>query len=42
MGSGDASWAVAMWHVLVDGVNAHVVGLLGFPLVFSSFGLLGF
>ena len=26
MGSGGASWAVATWRVLVDGVNAHIWG----------------
>ena len=40
MGSGGASWAVATWHVLVDGVNAHTCGIIGFPADFSV--LLGF
>ena len=40
MGSGGASWAVATWHVLVDGINAHTCGNIGFPASFLVF--LGF
>ena len=40
MGSGGASWAVATWHVLVDGINAHTCGNIGFPAGFLVF--LGF
>ena len=35
MGSGGASWAVATWHVLVDGVNAHTWGDLWVSRWFS-------
>ena len=37
MGSGGDSWAVATWHVLVDGVNAHTCGTIGFPVGFQFF-----
>ena len=31
MGSGGTSWAVATWHVPVDGVNVLTCGTIGFP-----------
>ena len=42
MSSGGVSWAVATWHVPVDGVNVLACGAMGFSLVSSSFGLLNF
>ena len=35
MGSGGASWVVATWRVLVDGINAHTWGIFGFPAGFQ-------
>ena len=35
MGNGGTSWAVATWHVLVDGVNAHTWGDLWVSRWFS-------
>ena len=32
--SSGASWAVAMWHVSVDGVNVLTYGAIGFPAGF--------
>ena len=40
MGNGGVSCAMATWHLLVDGVNAHTWWILGFPTGFSI--LLGF
>ena len=37
MHSGNATHAVATWHVLISGVNAPIVGLLGFPVEFQFF-----
>ena len=37
MHSGDATHAVATWHVLISGVDAPIVGLLGFPADFQFF-----
>ena len=34
MSSGGASWAVATWHVPVDGVNVLPGGTIGFPTGF--------
>ena len=42
MGSGSASWAVATWHVLVDGVNALTCGTIGFPAGFQFFWAIHF
>ena len=35
MRSGGATRIMAMWHVLISGVNTPIVWLLGFPLNFS-------
>ena len=32
--SSGASWAVATWHVLVDGVSVLPCGTIGFPAGF--------
>ena len=43
MGSGGASWAMATWHALVDGVNAHTWGDLWVSRWFSvPLGFLAF
>ena len=39
MRSGSAMRIMAMWRVLINGVNAPVVWLLGFPLNFNSLSL---
>ena len=39
MHSGDATHIVATWRVLINGINASVVWLLGFPLNFSFLSL---
>ena len=43
MGSGGASWAVATWRVLDDGINAHTWGDLWVSRWFSvPLGFLAF